>query len=80
MVASIKSVSKYFLLLKCNVTHLFIPELRRQDEGFKKIFILCIGVHHSCLETHQKRASDPTMWLLRIELRTSGRAASALNH
>jgi hypothetical protein len=23
------------------------------------LFILCVGVHHSCLQTHQKRASDP---------------------
>jgi hypothetical protein len=25
---------------------------------FKKIFILCMWVHYSCLQTHQKRASD----------------------
>ena len=38
-------------------------------------------------QTHLRRASDPiavvvspTVWLLRIELRTSGRAVSALNH
>jgi hypothetical protein len=55
---------------------------------FKELFILCIGVHWCCLQTHQKRASDPitdgceppsVMWLLGIELRTSGRAATALN-
>ena len=54
---------------------------------FLDVFILCIWVHCSCLQTHQKRASDPhyrwlwaTMWLLGIELRTSGRATGALNH
>jgi hypothetical protein len=26
---------------------------------FKDLFILCIWVHCSCLQTHQKRASDP---------------------
>ena len=43
-------------------------------------------VHCFCLQTHQKRASDPIsdwlwaiMWLLGFELRTSGRADSALN-
>jgi hypothetical protein len=43
-------------------------------------------VHCPCLQIHQKRASNPhyrwlwaTMWLLEIELRTSGRAMSALN-
>jgi hypothetical protein len=50
-------------------------------------FILLIWVHCSCLQTHQKRASDlitdgwwATMWLLGIELRTSGRAVGVLNH
>ena len=43
-------------------------------------------VHCCCLQTHPKRAFDPhyiwlwaTIWLLGIELRTSGRAVSALN-
>jgi hypothetical protein len=26
---------------------------------FKDLFIVCIRVHCSCLQTHQKRASDP---------------------
>jgi hypothetical protein len=45
-------------------------------------------VHCCSLQTHQKRALDPitdgceqpTMWVLGIELRTSGRTVSALNH
>ena len=47
----------------------------------------CIWVHYSCLQTHRKRASDHIrdgcdlpMWLQGIELWTSGRAVSALNH
>jgi hypothetical protein len=51
------------------------------------LFISCMWVHCCYLQTHQKRALDPhyrwlwaTMWLLGIELRTSGRAVSVLNH
>jgi hypothetical protein len=49
------------------------------------LFILCLWVHCSCLQTHQKRPLDPfqmvvtIMWLLGIEPRTSGRAVSVLN-
>jgi hypothetical protein len=50
------------------------------------IYLFYIWVHCSCLQTHQKRASDShyrwlwvTMWLLGIELRTSGRTVSILN-
>jgi len=46
-----------------------------------------VSTHHCCLQTHPKSASDAyyrwlwaTMWLLGIELRTSGKAVSALNH
>ena len=53
---------------------------------FKERFIYFMGVHCHCLQTPQKRASDPiyrwlwaTMWMLGFELRTSGRALSALN-
>jgi hypothetical protein len=53
---------------------------------FKVLFILCICIHGLCLQTYQKRASDPITYgceppcgLLGIELRTSGRAVSALN-
>jgi hypothetical protein len=52
----------------------------------KYLFILCIWEHCSCLQTHQKRASDPITdgceppcGCLGIELRTSGRAVSTLN-
>jgi hypothetical protein len=52
----------------------------------KDLFISCMWVHCRCLQTYQKRALDPhyrwllaTMWLLGIELSTSGRAVSALN-
>jgi hypothetical protein len=51
---------------------------------FIYLFIIC--VHHSCLQTLQKRASDfcygwlwATMWLLGFELRTFRRAVGALN-
>ena len=43
------------------------------------LFYICVC---SCLQTQQKRISDPitaTMWLLGFELRTSGRVVSALN-
>jgi hypothetical protein len=50
------------------------------------LFISCMCVYCRCLQTHQKKASDPhyrwlwvTMWLMGIELRTSGRAVSLLN-
>jgi hypothetical protein len=41
------------------------------------LFILCIGV--LCLRASHYRWLWATMWLLGIELRTSGRATSALN-
>jgi hypothetical protein len=56
---------------------------------FKKnyLFISCTWVHCCCLQTHQKRASEPhyrwlwaTMWLLGTELRTSERAVRAPDH
>jgi hypothetical protein len=54
---------------------------------FFKIYFLFIWVHCSCLQTHNRRGIRShcrwlwaTMWLLGIELRTSGRAVSALNH
>jgi len=66
------------ILLHCRNMFLFF---------FKDLFIYYIWVHCSCLQTHQKRASDlitdglwTTMWLLGFELRTSGRAVSALNY
>ena len=55
---------------------------------FKKdLFISYVWVVYCCyLQTHQKRSSNPhyrwlwgTMWLLGIELRTSGGVVSALN-
>ena len=49
-------------------------------------FISCLWLHCSCLQTHQKRGIRShyrwlwaTMWLLGLELRTFGRAVSALN-
>jgi hypothetical protein len=44
----------------------------------------CIWVHYSCLQTYQLSSFHyqwlwATMWLLGVELRTSGRAANALN-
>ena len=49
------------------------------------LFILCIWGHCCCLQTHQKRASDPTRWLwatmllLEFELGTSETTISALS-
>ena len=46
-----------------------------------------LWIYCECLQTHQKRASDPitdglwaTLWVLGIELGTSGREVSALEH
>jgi hypothetical protein len=64
----------------------FSPGLTHSDLTLAT-FISYMWVHCHCLQTHQKRASDAhyrrlwtTMWLLGIELRTCGRAVSALNH
>ena len=53
---------------------------------FLLLIILCIWIHCSCRQTHQKRHQIllhrwlwATMWLLGIELRTSWRAVSVLN-
>jgi hypothetical protein len=61
------------------------PLLYREEAWI--CFCFLIWLHCSCLQTHQKKASDPitygceppTLWLLGIELRTSRRAVSALN-
>ena len=65
---------------------LFVELVTSLNTFFKKRFISCMWVHCCCLQTHQKRVLNPhyrwlwaTMWLLRIKLRTSGRAVSALN-
>jgi hypothetical protein len=53
---------------------------------FIYLFILCLWAHCSCLQTPEEGIRShyrwlwATMWLLGIELRTSGRAVSALNH
>ena len=47
-----------------------------------KDLFMYMGILAACIFAHQKKAADPMelLWVLGIELRTSGRIASALNH
>ena len=46
------------------------------------MYLFILISKYSCLQTHQKEGigEETTMWLLGIELRTSGRGVSALNY
>ena len=62
------------------------PSTKITPKMDQKLFILYMWLHCRCLQTHQKRASDPhyrwlwaTIWLLGIELRTFGRTVRALH-
>jgi hypothetical protein len=82
-------VGVYVLVIfMTGVLKIEIGSFMRAARIYFKRFIYFMWVHCRCLQTHQKRASDPVTdvceppcgwWVLNSKAKTSGRAGHALN-